>query len=74
MGLLAIATAITAVEAEVLVEALEPALLSLGMTELFAGVIVVALVGNAAEHYSAITAARDNQMTLALEISIGSSA
>lgn len=74
MGLLTIATAITAVEAEVLVEALEPALLSLGMTELFAGVIVVALVGNAAEHYSAITAARDNQMTLALEISIGSSA
>jgi len=31
-------------------------------------------VGNAAEHYSAITAARDDQMTLALEISVGSSA
>ena len=44
------------------------------MTELFAGVIVVALVGNAAEHYSAIAAARSNDMTLALEISIGSSA
>ena len=44
------------------------------MTELFAGVIVVALVGNAAEHYSAIAAAVRNDMTLALEISIGSSA
>jgi Ca2+:H+ antiporter len=74
MLLLAVATVVTAVEAEVLIEALEPALSGLGMSELFAGVIVVALVGNAAEHYSAVTAARDNEMTLALEISIGSSA
>jgi Ca2+:H+ antiporter len=72
--LLAIATIVTAVEAEVLVEALEPALEGLGMSELFAGVIVVALVGNAAEHYSAVTAARNNELTLALEISVGSSA
>jgi Ca2+:H+ antiporter len=74
VALLAIATLITAVEAEVLVEALEPALEGLGMSELFAGVIVVALVGNAAEHYSAVTAARSNELTLALEISVGSSA
>jgi len=72
--LLALATVVTAVEAEVLVEALEPALQGLGMSELFAGVIVVALVGNAAEHYSAVTAARNNELTLALEISVGSSA
>jgi Ca2+:H+ antiporter len=74
VALLAFATVVTAVEAEVLIEALEPALAGLGMSELFAGVIVVALVGNAAEHYSAVTAARDNEMTLALEISVGSSA
>ena len=74
MTLLALATAFTAVEAEVLIHALEPALSGLGMSELFAGVIVVALVGNAAEHYSAVTAARANEMTLALEISVGSSA
>jgi Ca2+:H+ antiporter len=74
LGLLAVATVITVVEAEVLIEALEPALEGLGMSELFAGVIVVALVGNAAEHYSAVTAARGDQMTLALEISVGSSA
>lgn len=72
--LLALATAFTAIEAEVLIEALEPALHGLGMSELFAGVIVIALVGNAAEHYSAVTAASDNDMTLAFEISVGSSA
>ena len=44
------------------------------MSELFTGVIVIALVGNAAEHYSAISAARRNEMTLAVEIAIGSSA
>jgi Ca2+:H+ antiporter len=72
--LLALATLLTVVEAEILVGALEPALRRFGMTELFAGVIVVALVGNAAEHYSAVAAATRNEMTLALEISVGSSA
>jgi Ca2+:H+ antiporter len=72
--LLAVATTLTVIEAEILVGALEPALQRFGMTELFAGVIVVALVGNAAEHYSAVSAAANNEMTLALEISVGSSA
>ena len=72
--LLSLGTLLTTIEAEVLVRGLEPALAQLGMTELFAGVIVVALVGNAAEHYSAIAAAARNDMTLAIEISIGSSA
>jgi Ca2+:H+ antiporter len=57
-----------------LVGALEPALGEFGFTEMFVGVIVVAIIGNAAEHYSAIIAARRDQMTLAVEISIGSSA
>ncbi len=74
VALLAAATVLTSVQAEILIGALEPALNAFGMTELFAGVIVVALVGNAAEHYSAVTAAVNDQMTLALEISIGSSA
>jgi Ca2+:H+ antiporter len=72
--LLGIGTLLTTIEAEVLVRGLDPALKQFGMTELFAGVIVVALVGNAAEHYSAIAAAARNDMTLALEISVGSSA
>ncbi|HTI38928.1 MAG TPA: calcium/proton exchanger [Vicinamibacterales bacterium] len=72
--LLTIATVLTTIQAEFLVGALEPAMLRFGMTELFAGVVVIALVGNAAEHYSAVQAALDDEMTLALEISIGSSA
>jgi Ca2+:H+ antiporter len=72
--LLALATILTTIEAEILVSTLEPSLKTFGMTELFAGVMVVAFIGNAAEHYSAVSAAADNDMTLALEISVGSSA
>ena len=67
-------TVLTAVQAELLIGALEPTLASLGWSELFTGVIVVALIGNAAEHYSAVVAARHDQMTMALEIAVGSSA
>jgi Ca2+:H+ antiporter len=74
ISVLAAGTVLTAIQAELLVGAVEPVLAQFGLTELFVGVIVVAVVGNAAEHYSAITAARRNQMSLALEISVGSSA
>ena len=74
VGVLAIGTLLTTVQAELLVGAMEPALARFGFTELFVGVIVIALIGNAAEHYSAITAARRDEMTLAVEISVGSSA
>ena len=72
--LLASATVLTTVQAEILVRGIEPALAQFGITELFAGVIVVALIGNAAEHYSAVAAARRDDMTLAVEIAVGSSA
>jgi Ca2+:H+ antiporter len=72
--LLAAATILTTIQAELLVGALQPALTALGLTELFVGVIVIAVVGNAAEHYSALVAARRDQMTLAVEIAVGSSA
>ncbi len=71
---LTVATALTAIQAELLMGALEPTLASLGWSELFTGVIVIALVGNAAEHYSAVVAARRDEMTLAMEIAVGSSA
>ena len=74
MALLALGTVLTAIQAEILVGALQPALAQFQLTELFVGVIVIAIIGNAAEHYSAIVAARSDQMTLAVEISIGSSA
>ena len=74
VAVLAAGTLLTTVQAEILVRAMEPALARFGLTELFVGVIVIALVGNAAEHYSAVTAARRDEMTLAVEIAVGSSA
>jgi len=74
LALLAIGTVLTAIQAEILVGALQPALVQFGLTEMFVGVIVIAIIGNAAEHYSAVIAARRDQMTLAVEIAIGSSA
>ncbi len=74
VGVLAAGTVLTTVQAEILVRALEPALARFGLTELFVGAIVVALIGNAAEHYSAVTAAMRDEMTLAVEIAVGSSA
>src|SRR5207248_2043198 len=74
VGVLAGATILTTIQAEILVGALQPALSRFGFTELFVGVIIIAIIGNAAEHYSAIQAARRDQMTLAVEIAVGSSA
>jgi Ca2+:H+ antiporter len=74
VAVLATGTLLTTVQAEILVRAMEPALARFGFTELFVGVIVIALIGNAAEHYSAVTAARRDDMTLAVEIAVGSSA
>jgi Ca2+:H+ antiporter len=72
--LLALGTLMTTIQAEVLVGALQPTLQRLGLSELFVGVIVIAVIGNVAEHYAAIAAARRNEMTLAVEIAVGSSA
>jgi len=73
-ALLAAGTVVTTVQAELLVGTLQTGLAAFGFTELFVGVIVIAIVGNAAEHYAAITAARRDEMTLAVEIAVGSSA
>jgi Ca2+:H+ antiporter len=58
---------------EILVGVLEAAAHALGMTQLFVGVILVALVGNAAEHSTAVMVALKNKMDLALGIAVGSS-
>jgi Ca2+:H+ antiporter len=70
--ILLVATAAVAWMSEILVGSIEPLVAALGWTELFIGVVVVAVVGNAAEHTSAITMAAKNKMDLALQISIGS--
>ena len=70
---LLVSTAAVAVVSEILVGAVSEAATSLGMTELFVGVVIVALVGNAAEHYSAVVMASRNQMDAAIGIAVGSS-
>src|SRR5262249_5815101 len=57
---------------EILVGAIKPVLIDLGWSELFVGAIVVAIVGNAAEHTSALTMAAKNRMDVSLQIAIGS--
>lgn len=71
-GILALATIGVVLMSETLVGSIEPVLHTLGWSELFVGVVVVALVGNAAEHSSAIVMARQNRMDVAVEIAIGS--
>ena len=70
---LVIATGVVALLSEFLVGTIEAVRHSLGLTELFVGVIVVAIVGNAAEHSTAIVMAMKNKMDLSVGIAIGSS-
>jgi Ca2+:H+ antiporter len=70
--LLVLATLLTAVGAETLVGSIEHAAQTVGLSDLFVGAVVVAIVGNAAEHFSAVLFARRNQMDLAVSIAISS--
>jgi Ca2+:H+ antiporter len=70
---LLVATVLVAWMSELLVGAVEEASHALGLTEVFVGVIVVAIIGNAAEHSTAVMVARKDQMDLAMSIAIGSS-
>jgi Ca2+:H+ antiporter len=70
---LLLATAAIAWMSEMLVGAVEETSHRLGLTEVFVGVIVVAIVGNAAEHSTAVLVAMKNHMDLALNIAVGSS-
>ena len=73
LGVLLVATAFVALVSEFLVGAIERARETLGLTEVFVGVIVVAIVGNAAEHSSAILMALRNKMDISIGIAAGSS-
>ncbi|MDQ7028957.1 MAG: calcium/proton exchanger [Ardenticatenia bacterium] len=70
---LALATALIAWLSEILVGVVEHTVSTLGISEFFIGIIIIPLVGNAAEHVVAITVARENQMELSMSISLGSS-
>ena len=69
---LTVATVAIAVLSEILVGAIKPTVEGLGWTELFIGAVVIAIIGNAAEHTSAIVMAVKNRMDLSLQIAIGS--
>ena len=70
---LAGAVAGTALASELLVHAIEPVSRSAGISQLFLGLILVPIVGNAAEHYSAVVFAQRNKMDLALSVAANSS-
>jgi Ca2+:H+ antiporter len=71
---LAISGALVGVMSEILVGSIEDASHAIGLSEFFIGAIVVAIVGNAAEHWVAVLVAYKNKMSLAVNIAIGSSA
>jgi Ca2+:H+ antiporter len=70
---LTVVACLVALMSEMLIGALEPASQQLGLTQVFVGVIIVALVGNAAEHSTAVMVAVKNKMDLAFGICVGSS-
>jgi Ca2+:H+ antiporter len=72
--MLAIAGVAVGLMSEILVGSITEASESVGLSEFFIGVIVVAIVGNAAEHWVAVLVAYKNKMNLAVNIAIGSSA
>lgn len=74
IAVLLVATVFTAYEAELFSNSVSAANRVLGLTEFFIGVVIVAVVGNAAEHTSAVMMAVKDRMDLAVTISIGSSA
>ncbi len=70
---LALATVGVAVESEILVHATEAVTATLGLGQVFLGLVIIPIIGNAAEHASAVTVARKGQVELALQIALGSS-
>lgn len=73
IAILAAATVGTAWMSEIMVGALGPMMRDYALSDIFVGAFVVAILGNAAEHASAITAAMRNRMDLSFSIAVGSS-
>jgi Ca2+:H+ antiporter len=66
-------TLLVALESEFLVATLEEATSQLGLSPLFTGVVLVPIIGNAAEHATAVSVAMKNKMDLAVSVAVGSS-
>ncbi|HEX2864659.1 MAG TPA: calcium/proton exchanger [Deinococcales bacterium] len=72
LAILAASTVLVGVMSEALVGSLEGFTSSLGLSEFFVGLIVIPIIGNAAEHAAAVTFAMKNKMDLAVTIALGS--
>lgn len=70
---LGIATVLIALESELLVSSIEPMTKAAGISEMFVGIILIPIVGNAAEHTTAVIMAIKNKLDITLEIAVGSS-
>lgn len=70
---LLVATLLVALESELLVDTLEVASEGLGLSAFFTGVILLPIVGNAAEHATAVTVAMKDKMDLSISVAVGSS-
>ncbi|HIK46394.1 MAG TPA: calcium/proton exchanger, partial [Leptolyngbyaceae cyanobacterium M65_K2018_010] len=73
VGVLLGATLLVALESELLVDTLEVASESLGLSPFFTGIILLPIVGNAAEHATAVTVAMKDKMDLSISVAVGSS-
>ena len=73
LGVLLVSAALVGVVSELLVHAVDQAGAAMGLRKVFMGVILVAIVGNAAEHSTAVLVAMKGKMDLALGIALGSS-
>jgi Ca2+:H+ antiporter len=71
--ILALATAGIVWLSEVLVGVVEPVVSSLGVSEFFLGIVLIPIIGNAAEHLVAVQFAWENKMSLSVEIAVSSS-
>ncbi len=71
---LALATVGVAIESELLVHAAEAATVAVGISPVFLGLIIIPIIGNAAEHAAAVVLSRKGQIDLGLQIALGSSA
>jgi Ca2+:H+ antiporter len=67
------ATVLIGLESELFVGSVKPMTESIGLSEFFVGIILVPIIGNAAEHSTAIVMAYKNKMDVAVEIALGSS-
>lgn len=73
LGMLLVATIGTAINSELLVGAIEPVTHQIGLSPVFIGIVIIPIVGNAAEHSSAVYIALRDRIDLSMAIAAGSS-